>query len=188
MKLKKVLLNKKRMGQSRGKLKGFTLIELLIAIAIIGIISGMGYYTYQKQLQRERITNHVHSFSSDIYQAKTKSLMQNIPYGLKMIPPDSYTIFYIDTMGVQHDVIGRKFKYVSFGSLPGVSSCPDGSAIDMSDGINFLSNTIIFLPIGTPLSNGCVVIKRPPYLGAVVITPSGDIQSFIYIKGNWIKK
>ncbi len=178
-----VLLHKRYMLR-----KGFTLIELLIVVFLTVILSTVGYLSISKRLLRERVVSEVMGFANDLNNVKNRALLENRRFGVRI--PDSlkYDIIYYDANGNLNLVSQRPLSKVTFGTISGVNSCPDGSAIDVNDGVNFPGNEIIFLPIGTPVASGCVVMHAAGRLGAIVVTPSGDIKSYIRIRGNWVEK
>ncbi|GEM_PF-4225073 len=168
--------------------KGFTIIELLIVLFLIVVVGGIGYLSLGKQLAREKLLSEGFALANDFNNVKNSAMLQGIRYALKVTSSNTYEIAFYDSLGVRKVLRTSKLSNGRFGVISGISSCPDGSAADVSDGVSFPDNEIVFLPIGVPLSSGCAIITRNPYAVAVSVNPSGQIETFVYIKGSWVKK
>lgn len=167
---------------------GFTLIEVMVAIVIVAILGGVGYLSVSKLLSRKRLENSIISFANVIQNVKNDALTQSQIRGVKLFVPDTFQIVYFDNTGSINIIMSGKLSYAKFGTISGINDCPDGDPIDMSDGIRFPDNTILFLPIGIARSHGCVVVNDGRNVAALVVSPTGKIDTYINLNGNWVKK
>ncbi len=182
-----LLIESTEKKECRGR-TGFTIIEVLIVLFLITIVGGIGYLSIGKHFTRERLLSEGFALANEFHNVKNNAMLQGMRYALKVTSNNTYEIAFYDSSGIRQVVRTSTLSKGRFGVMPGISTCPDGTAADVSDGVSFPDNEIIFLPIGVPLSSGCAIVVRNPYALAISVNPSGQIETFIYIKGNWVKK
>jgi prepilin-type N-terminal cleavage/methylation domain-containing protein len=68
--------------------RGFTLTELLVAIAIIGVIAGMGVYAFQPFQSRSAVNNGAILLQSWLNAAKARAMRNQAPCGIRLLAGD----------------------------------------------------------------------------------------------------
>ncbi|MBT1076602.1 GspH/FimT family pseudopilin [Geobacter grbiciae] len=120
--------------------RGFSLIELIVAVAIIGILAGVGTVMYLRELPLYRLKDATRLLFSDIQSARIYALRNGAPCTLEQFPTNGngYRIVQNGTVLKTIDLGG--FTGVSFGSLNADAPAPDSGT--------FTSNQLVIQPSG----------------------------------------
>lgn len=59
--------------------KGFTIVELMIAIAVLGLLLGLGIPSFQSTIQNNRMTSSINELVTSLNQARSEAVKQNLP-------------------------------------------------------------------------------------------------------------
>ncbi|MFO8056060.1 MAG: GspH/FimT family pseudopilin [bacterium] len=66
----------------RKKNQGFTLVEMLIVLAIMGLVSAIGVYTYLSQIDKINLRNDARALNSALQLAKMRAMSTGFPHGV----------------------------------------------------------------------------------------------------------
>jgi prepilin-type N-terminal cleavage/methylation domain-containing protein len=117
--------------------KGFSLVELLIAMGIIGIISTIALYSWQRYVINTNLRTATRDMASDILLFKQRAVSENIQYRITFTEgANNYTID-------QGTAAGAPFNTIQTKSLSAF-----GSDITILD-TNFTGGVVTFLQRGT---------------------------------------
>lgn len=125
--------------------KGFTLIEILISIAIIGIISSIFVFSFQKEIQEKKMNSIVNSIVAKLQEAKglSQSGKDGEVYGIKF-NSDSYVTFVgsnYDQTSNTNVVFDIDDNFIISNTIPNADDFVTFSKIKGDTGIN--ANVII---------------------------------------------
>lgn len=77
--------------------RGFTLIELMIVLAIVGILLGLGTYSYVTQVRTLRLVGDMRELNQTLQLARMRTLATGMPHGVvfyEVVGSDSITRTY----------------------------------------------------------------------------------------------
>lgn len=131
--------------------KGFSLIELIVAVAIIGVLAGIGTVMFLQELPLYRLRDATRLLFSDIQSARIYALRNGSPCILEQFPANgnSYRIVQGGTVIKSVDLGG--FTGVSFGSMDAAAPAPDSGT--------FTGNQLVIQPSGIA-STGSFYLKN----------------------------
>jgi len=75
---------------------GFTLIEIMVVIAIVGLMVGMGIYTYLSQIPQINIRNDAREINQTLQMAKMRSIASGMDHGVVFNLDDGRYFIFID--------------------------------------------------------------------------------------------
>jgi prepilin-type N-terminal cleavage/methylation domain-containing protein len=117
--------------------KGFSLVELLIAMAIIGIISTIAAFAWQRYVTNANLRTAARDVASDILLFKERAVSESIQYRLTFnVAANRYTIDRGTAAGAPFFIIQSK------------SPATFGSGVSLLD-TTFVGGQVSFLPRGT---------------------------------------
>jgi prepilin-type N-terminal cleavage/methylation domain-containing protein len=81
----------------RGKLKddgGFSMNELIIVLALMGILVGIGFYSYRSISERITVANNIKEMNVDLMNARVRAMQRNrMHFVLFTASPTQYAIY-----------------------------------------------------------------------------------------------
>lgn len=131
--------------------QGFSLIELIVAVAIIGVLAGIGTVMYLRELPLYRLRDATRLLFSDIQSARVYALRNGAPCTLVQLPANGngYRIVQNGTVIKTVDLGG--FAGVSFGSVDAAAPAPDSGT--------FTGDQLVVQPSGIA-STGSFYLKN----------------------------
>lgn len=105
--------------------QGFSLIELIVAVAIIGVLAGIGTVMYQRELPLYRLRDATRLLFSDIQSARVYALRNGAPCTLAQLPANGNGYRIVQNGAVIKTVDLGGFAGVSFGSVDATVPAPD---------------------------------------------------------------
>ncbi len=145
------------MREYQKKYKAFTLIELMVVIAIIGVMTAIGFGILQNQKSSSALTNAQREVASAIKLAQTyalqgKTVNGTTPCGFGFafdsndLNRQKYFIFYIPAGSSDCATVNSSPKYVDTSSTPTFESYVLNNNIKL-DGSTSIGNTEIYFSV-----------------------------------------
>ncbi len=98
----------------KGSNKGFTLVEVLVVLALITVLSTIGYPALMRQISHLRLKRDARSVMSELNAARLKAITQNTKYRVEFTVPDTYTLS-VWSSGAWGDEATRPTMELSYG-------------------------------------------------------------------------
>lgn len=183
--------------------KGFTFIEIILVVAIISIISVMGYGTLSKALPRYRTRQAAMEFASSMDQLRTMSIVNNREYRVYLeVADDQAFEGAVPSTGTYWLQAGNRSSGSTFWDTFPVEPGETGDSltgegrVDISMGGEDARAHVSIIPwaslagpnhgMGAPSNTDCVVFSPRGW----VTNPSADFASYSdgYIRVEFINK
>lgn len=142
---------------------GFSLVELLIALSIIGIMTTMAAFGWQRYVANSNLRAATRGLESDLFSIKERAISERLYYRINLnISANNYTISQGSAAGDPYNVIQTNDLSALYSGVTLYSS-------------TFPSAQVTFQPRGTLSGNtGSIVLKNTyNYTGTITINFTG---------------
>jgi prepilin-type N-terminal cleavage/methylation domain-containing protein len=155
--------------------RGHTLVEVAVAVAIIGVLAGIGWGLMSRQLPTYRLMRAGRLLQTDLQQLRTLSVATNREARLRLVESDAELDAWADGVGRWELQLGNR----SSGSTVWDTLPPDDDGlVDNGQGIHDIS------PVGNQAAPG-VSLAAPPHLegpglgneDCIVFSPRGWVSN-----------
>jgi len=76
--------------------RGFTLIELMVVLAIVGLLLGIGTYSYISQMRLINLQNDVREVNQTLQLARMRTLATGLAHGVLFLPAEKRYFIFVD--------------------------------------------------------------------------------------------
>jgi len=183
-----------RWRSAAGSDKGFSLVEVLIVLAIMLVFTGTALPNFINLSSRARLKSAARDVVSNMQRARASAIRDRNSWALHF---DTATGTYRILSGSGGDgtwtdgnetvvdtVALADTNGVSFGS--GHGARPDEPSADLSDGVSFSNNVVVFSPDGTSAS-GTVYLKIDggDTFGVGSTSAAGRVKAWYHYGNGW---
>jgi prepilin-type N-terminal cleavage/methylation domain-containing protein len=179
-----------------GDRKAFTLIEMMVVVAIIGIISAVGYTQVSNLLPRYRAYQAAREFATDVQLLRNLSATEGVEHRLALVSYDAaYDTYGTPNEGMYYRQAGNRAAESTRWELLPIDALEDGVDEQIGEGTVDLATTrddVSIAPwdtISGPSYGGspnedCIVISPRGWL----VNPNGDFDENGHIVVRFVNK
>jgi type IV fimbrial biogenesis protein FimT len=177
-----------------GSRRAFTLVELLIALALVGILAGVGTPYVLVNLPTYRVNAAVRQVVADLRLARTRAVEEGRDVFVRFYPAESRYVLHLDSdgNGSFDPALDEPWKTVALGELyagiafaryaGGIS--PSGGALP-ADGVSFAGDLAAFHPRGTARAGSVYLrpardegVRRDRERAVTVVLSTGRVRTY----------
>lgn len=179
--------------------RALTLVELLVAVALVGILAGVGTPYVLANLPTYRVNAAVRQVVADLRLARTRAVEEGRDVFVHFLPDQNRYVLHLDSdENGSFDpladepwktvVLGELYEGIAFARYAGGTS-PSGGALP-ADGVSFAGNLAAFHPRGTARAGTVYLrpardegVRRDRERAATVLLSTGRVRTWRWTGG-----